>query len=341
MGEPRTIPSPASIMSLANAFYSSSVLFAASDAGLFSALDKVSEGLDAVALAAACGLDERAGRLLVDAAVASGLLIRSEKGLYTNTPESATYLVDGKPGSLCEAIRYNRDVYDAWGKLPAFLTSGAPVEKPALHLGEDPERTRTFVHSMHGRALGIGQAVIPQLDLSGCQRLLDAGGGPGTYSVLAARANPELECCTVLDLPEVVAVAEELIAEAGMSERVQTLPGSYHEVEFPGEQDVVQFFGCLHQESPAAIQSLFRKAFAALRPGGRIYVMDLMTDATRTAPAFSALFALNMALTTDNGWVFSDADMEQWLGEAGFETVSVAPLPPPMPHWLAVAFKPQ
>ena len=48
----------------------------------------------------------------------------------------------------------------------------------------------------------------------------------------------------------------------------------------------------------------------------------------------------NMALTTEHGWVFSDEDMHQWLGAAGFTAVDVNPLPPPMPHWLAVAFKP-
>jgi len=53
---------------------------------------------------------------------------------------------------------------------------------------------------MHGRAMGIGQAVIPLLDLAGKKRLLDIGGGPGTYSVLIARAFPQVRC-TVLDLP--------------------------------------------------------------------------------------------------------------------------------------------
>jgi hypothetical protein len=68
--------------------------------------------------------------------------------------------------------------------------------------------------------------------------------------------------------------------------------------------------------------------------------MDLMTDATRTRPAFSALFALNMALTAEHGWVFSDADLRGWLERAGFVDVAIGPLPPPMPHWLATARKP-
>jgi hypothetical protein len=46
-----------------------------------------------------------------------------------------------------------------------------------------------------------------------------------------------------------------------------------------------------------------------------------------------------MALTTDNGWVFSEDDLEGWLAEAGFRDFSSRPLPPPMPHRLAWATK--
>jgi hypothetical protein len=66
----------------------------------------------------------------------------------------------------------------------------------------------------------------------------------------------------------------------------------------------------------------------------------MMTDASRAHPPFSALFAVNMALTTPNGWVFSDADLRSWLTETGFENFECRPVPPPMPHWLATARKP-
>ena len=64
-----------------------------------------------------------------------------------------------------------------------------------------------------------------------------------------------------------------------------------------------------------------------------------MTDASRTRPKFSALFSVNMALTTENGWVFSDEDLRGWLTEAGFRDLAVRPLGPPMPHSLASARK--
>jgi len=321
---------------MASAFYESCVLFSACDLGIFAKIAEVDKG-DAKAIASELELDERGTRLLLDACTSLGLL-EKDRGLYCNTPESKMFLVPGSPGDLSGAIRYNRDVYPAWGKLTNLVKTGNPVEKPDIHLGQDPERTRTFVMAMHYRALGIGQAVVPQLDLAGSKTVLDVGGGPGTYSVLIAQKNTDVTC-TVLDLPEVVKIADELIQQQGMSERVKTLSGDYRTTPFPDNNDTVNFFGMFHQESPESIQALLKKAYASLNPGGTVNVMDMMTDHTHTQPRFSALFAVNMALTTDNGWVPADSELKQWTEEAGFKDFTVAPLSPPMPHWLATARK--
>jgi ubiquinone/menaquinone biosynthesis C-methylase UbiE len=330
-------PNPQPIIDLANAFFGSCVLFTASDTGIFKHLAE-KDGLDAATLAEDLHCSPRGLQLLLDACVAEGLLTKTGDA-YSNAPLTRIFLVPGSPADLSTAIRYNRDIYGAWGKLAAFAKTGKPVESPQLHLGEDEQRTRTFVMSMHGRAMGIGRGVVPLLDLAGRKKLLDVGGGPGTYSVLISQAFPEIES-TVLDLPEVVKVASELIERQGATSRVAVLPGDYHETPFPGGLDAVNFFGMLHQESPADIRKLAAKAFEALSPGGVVHVMDMMTDETHTAPQFSALFALTMALTTENGWVFSSTELQGWLEEAGFVDFKVSPLPPPLPHWLASARKP-
>jgi hypothetical protein len=324
-------------MDLANAFFGSCVLFTASDAGIFRRLSE-QDGHTAAELANDLGLSERGLRLLADACVAEGLLTKTGER-YSNTLLSRIFLTPGSPADLSTAIRYNRDIYSAWGKLPELVRTGKPVESPQLHLGDDASRTRTFVLSMHGRALGIGRAVIPLLDFAGRKRLLDVGGGPGTFSVLITQAFPELQSI-VLDLPEVVKVAAELIEHQKAAAHVSTFAGDYHTTEFPKGVDAVNFFGMLHQESPDAIRQLARKAFDALEPGGVVHVMDMMTDETHTAPQFSALFALTMALTTQNGWVFSSEELRGWLEEAGFREFEVRPLPAPLPHWLAKARKP-
>lgn len=330
-------PNPQRIIDITNAYFDSCTLFTASDLGIFGKLAELRQA-DAPTLASGLQLDRRGAELLLDACVATGLLEKQD-GLYRNTLDSAAFLVPGSPGDLSKAIRYNRDVYFAWGQLAQLVRSGKPVESPDLHLGDDAERTRTFVLSMHGRAMGIGRMVVPQLELAGRKRLLDVGGGPGTYSVLITGANPGLKSI-VLDLPPVVAIATELIASQGATDRVSTLPGDYRKTQFPQGVDAVNFFGMLHQESPESILDLMQRAFAALTPGGVVHVMDMMTDATHTAPKYSALFGLNMALTTDNGWVFSDRELQGWMEQAGFVDFRVKPLAPPMPHWLAIARKP-
>ncbi len=328
--------SPSKIMEQASAFYGSCILFTASDLGVFKVLDDHGTA-DLVSISKEIDGDLRGTRLLLDGCVAVGLITKDGE-LYSNTAETAAFLVPGKPGDLSGAIRYNRDVYSAWGKLPELVKSGVPVESPELHLGDDAARTRAFVMSMHGRAMGIGQMLIPMLDLKDCRNLLDIGGGSGAYAILSAQNNQALSC-TVMDLPAVSAIAAELVEAAGVADRVKCVAGDYHDAEFPVGNDVVNILGVLHQESPEYILDILKRSYDALVPGGKINILDMMTDETRCSPPFSALFAVNMALTAENGWVFSSKDMEEWLTDAGFVDFECVALPPPMPHWLITARK--
>ena len=314
------------IVDLASAYYGSAVLFAAIDCDVFG---QVARG--------EFNASSRGMRLLADACVAEGLL-EKRGGAYFNTPAGAAALVPGGPADLTKAIRYNRDVYPAWGRLADFARTGKPVEKPELHLGEDAARTKAFAAAMFGRAMGIGKGVVPMLaGLSG--RVLDLAGGPGAYAILMCQSNPGLSCVTV-DLPAIADEARGYVARFGLADRIECRAGDYHSDEYEAAAyDTVTIFGALHQESPERIVDILRRANRALKPGGQVVVLDMMTDETHTAPAFSALFALNMALTTENGWVFSDAELKGWMREAGFEPGETRPVPPPMPHWLVSAKK--
>ena len=326
------------IVDLASAFYGSAVLFAALDMGVFKEIEEAGGSAELWPLSQEMGVSARGLGLLLDACVAVGVLGKSE-GTYYNTPAGRAALVPGGPADLSKAIRYNEDVYPLWGRLAQLARTGRPVEPPTLHLGDDPERTRRFALSMRGRALAIGRGVVPMLDLSGCSRLLDLAGGPGTYAELIAKANPGLSVVTV-DVPAVSAVAAECVAEAGLADRIECRAGDYHSDEYePEAYDAVTIFGALHQESPDQIRDILARANRALRPGGRMFILDMMTDRTHTEPAFSALFAVNMALTTENGWVFSDEELKSWLCETGFDPADAHPVPPPMPHWILSAVK--
>ena len=336
------------IVDLASAYYGSAVLFAAIDRGVFAVIEKLSStsststsNLDLIA--AACGCDTRGMRLLLDACVAEGLLEKTGE-TYANTAAGKVALVPGGPADLTKAIRYNRDVYAAWGRLAEFALTGKPVERPEVHLGEDKARTKAFAAAMFGRAMGIGKSIVPMLGLENVDRgsgirVLDLAGGPGAYAILMCQANPGMSCVTV-DLPAISAEAKEYVAQFGLADRIECRAGSYHTDEYEAEAyDAVTIFGALHQESSGQIVDILKRANRALKKGGKLLVLDMMTDRTHTAPKFSALFAVNMALTTENGWVFSDEELKGWMREAGFEPGETRSVPPPMPHWLVTAIK--
>jgi cyclopropane fatty-acyl-phospholipid synthase-like methyltransferase len=169
--------------------------------------------------------------------------------------------------------------------------------------------------------------------------MLDVGGGPGTYSVLLTERFPGLRS-EVLELPGVAAVARDLVAAAGASDRVILRDGDYHSTAFGPGKDVVLMSGMFHRETEHACRSLIQRAADCLVSGGLLVVSDVFTDEGGTHPTFAAMFGLNMMLTAPDGGVHSDSDVTRWMADSGFRDLRMVPLPPPMPHRVVLGAKP-
>jgi hypothetical protein len=328
---------PSAIVRLSTAYWDSQTLLTANRLRVF---DVLADGpRSAEQVAAALALDARATALFLRACVGLGLL-RESGGRFENSAAAAAFLVSRSPVYMGNAIRYSDQLYATWEKLGESLRSGQPALAADTYLGDDPARTRAFVQAMHGRAIGIARGLVAVLDLTGRRAMLDVGGGPGTYSVMLTQRYEGLHA-EVLELPGVGAVARELIAAAGASERVSVRDGSYHEAPFGSGKDVVLMSGMFHRESAEACRGLIGRAARCLVPGGLLAVSDVFTDEGGATPPFAALFGLNMMLTAPNGGVHSDAHVKQWMAEAGFGDLRVVPLPPPMPHRVVLGVKPR
>ena len=329
-------PDPSSIVRLSTAYWESQTLLTANRLRVFDCLADGARSADEVA--AALQLDPRSTALLLRACVGLGLL-RQESDRFDNTPTAATFLVSRSPAFMGNVIRYSDQLYATWGKLEDALRTGKPALPAQSYLGDDPARTRGFVVAMHERALGIARALVPVLDLSGRKSMLDVGGGPGTYSVLLTERFPGLRA-EVLELPGVAAVARELVAAAGASDRVLLRDGDYHTSDFGSGKDVVLMSGMFHRESEPACRGLIERAAACLSPGGLLVVSDVFTDPGGAHPTFASMFGLNMMLTAADGGVHADADVSRWMADCGFVELRMVPLPPPLPHRVVMGLKP-
>jgi precorrin-6B methylase 2 len=326
---------PGPILQLATGYWASQALLTANRMGLFASL--AASDATAEEIAERFGSRPRSTRLLLEACAALGLLHKAG-ARYANTDLTTTFLVPGSPAFLGDALRYSDDLYQPWGGLEEAVRRDAPTLPPSEILGDDPGKTRHFVRGMHNRAMGIARGLVEVIDLTGRHRLLDVGGGPGTYSCLLTQRYDGLRA-TVLDLPAVVEIAREIIAELGAAQRVATAAGDFLTTPWPGDNDALLISGVFHRQSEAECRRLIATACDALVPGGQLIVADVFTTSGARSP-FAALFGLNMLVSAPGGGVHSAGDVAQWMSAAGFADVAIHPLPPPMPHIALTARRP-
>jgi len=326
---------PSGIMALSTAYWGSQTLLTANRIKLF---DLLADGpLSSHAIAEKLNLDQRATELLLNACVSLGLC-EKEAEKFSNSLSSATFLATGSPASMANAISYSDNLFDTWGELETALRTGIPPKKAETYLGDDETQTRHFVYGMHDRAMAIGRALPEMLDLGGRKKMLDVGGGPGTYSALLTERFPELRS-DVLELAGVARIAAEILETMGATQRVRMLSGDYHTSDFGEGYDVVLMSGMFHRESEQNCRRLIEKASACLEPGGLLVVSDIFADEGGAGPAFATLFGLNMMLTAADGGVHADADVGCWMAEAGFGNIERQNFPPPMPHRIVTGSK--
>ena len=209
-------------MRLAAGFMAAKHLFAANELGLFEALADAPTTIDG--LAARTGLTPRAARISADAMVALDLLER-DGDTYRNGPAADQFLAGRTPADLRPFLRFwDKISYPAWQSLADALGSGPPTE-----VFELDDTLQEIVSAGIEAILAGPAAALPHVyDFSAHQRLLDIGGGTGSWSIAVAHEAPSLRA-TVLELPVVVNLARERIAAAGLADRLEAVVGRRHE----------------------------------------------------------------------------------------------------------------
>lgn len=306
--------SPPNLTELASRYWESAALNAAVSLGLFPFLSETPATAEAVSEGLNCARQHT--EALLDSLCGLGVLSKQDDK-YT-LPEALKPLLDpSSPDCLLGALAFNADLFQLWGKLPECVQSGQPVLPANPHLGSDPARTRRFVEGMHSRAGIMARGLLPAIVPEPHSRILDVGGGPGTFSVKLLERDATLSA-TVLDLPPVVQAAAEIHAGNPVLNRLRFQGGDYHTADYPADQDLVLYCGALHQEPEDGLPALFTRMKAALKPTGSLCVVDLMVSDDRTQPVYSALFQLNMMLMRPASRVHSIGDIQSVLRGAGF-----------------------
>ncbi len=280
------------------------------------------------------GLADRPAHVLTTALRAMGTLGLDAEGRLQLTELAREHLVPGSPFyvgdygglaaespgvlGLVERLRANR---------PAAArrddAGAAFIFREGLESAMDREASaRRLTLALAGRARNVAPWLARNLRLEGTRLLLDLGGGTGVYALALLQAHPSLRA-VVLDRPEVLKVAGEFVAQAGVTDRVELVPGDMFTAPLP-PADTILLSNILHDWDVPQCEELVRRCAAALPPGGRLFIHDVFLDDDLGGPLPVALYSAALFSLTE-GRAYSGEEYRGWLRAAGLEPEPIVP----------------
>ena len=303
---------------LQEAVAASAALAAADQLGV---LGRLAQGpLDPASLARECGIGERGARMLVAALAGLGVAERGADGRYRATRLDGPRLARLRApwDGLAEAIRDDRPT----------VAVDAPDVANAVYPGAVGFLAVLFAPAARRAA---------ELLAGSGGRVLDAGAGAAPWSVAIAHRDPACRV-TAVDLPGVIPVLREAIAAAGLADRFELVAGDLFTVELDrGAFDLAIAGNLCHLFDPAANRRLIGRLRDALRPGGRLAIIDAVPDERLDGPRAVVLYALGLLLRTRGGHAYPFSSFVEWLREAGFEGIERVALGEAPPATLIIA----
>ena len=324
-------PDPQLIFDLATGFMRAKHLFAASELGVFEALGEGPATIDA--LAARLKIPRRTTRIIADAVTALGLLERHGDE-YRNSNLAQAYLSGRGPVDMRLFIRFwNRLSYRRWLGLEDSIRKGKGV---AGEFNFTAEEQKIFSEGVEAFSAAHAAALAATYDFSRHRRVLDLGGGTGSFLRAILQQYPELQC-TLFELPTASAVARQRLESDPLGRKINMIEGDFLKNVLPKGHDAVLLAHVVHVLVPEQNLQLLRQARQAVTPGARLLMVDFWMDPTHTQPLMGALMAGEFLVVGGNGDVYSVEEGRKWLEQSGWRYVEHKPLSGPVTLLVAEA----
>jgi acetylserotonin O-methyltransferase len=321
-----TRPDPSPVLELISAFRRTQILFTACELKLFDALT-TPKPCDQLAREHSLNADAL-GRLL-GGCVMLGLLRRDGDG-YVNTPAANTYLTSASPDRMLGYINYsNAMLWRLWDNLPDAIREGTHRWKQTYgtdsgsifkEMYRSEADKREFLLGMHGYGLLSSPVVVNAVDLSRFRTFVDLGGATGHLTAAACRRWPNLSG-VVFDLPEVLPLANEMLGQTDVADRVTVIGGDFFTDPLP-PGDVYALGRIVHDWTEPKIHTLLARIHQALPAGGMVFIAEKVLHDDKAGPDWAVTQSLNMLLVTE-GKERTLAEYARLLEAAGFREVVV------------------
>ena len=280
-------------------------------------------------LADLAGLPEAALERLLRAAVALGLAAPRSQGRFGLGMRGAA--LAGNPGALA-MVRHHKLLYEDLAD-PVTLLRGeaAPTQVSGYWsyvAAERPEGLPSGAVADYSDLMAVSQVMVAEIVAADFPfrdhpRILDVGGGTGTFLEHVAAQAPE-SALTLFDLPSVAAQAARRLAQVGLAERIRTVGGDFFSESLPPGQDLITLVRVVYDHDDDNALRLLRACRAALSEDGALLIAEPMSGATSGAQIADAYFGFYL-LAMGSGATRSPGEHGALLRKAGFGRVKALP----------------
>ncbi len=212
----------------------------------------------------------------------------------------------------------------------AYSSTERPANLPAPEISE--------YTALMGNSLPlVADEILDAYSLQKHRRLLDVGGGDGSFLIASAARHQTLEL-VLFDLPPVADRARARFAQLGLQSRAAAVGGDFLTDALPEGADVISLVRVVHDHPDSAVMNILESVHRALPPKGVLLLAEQMMNTPGAAPVGDAYFGFYL-LAMGRGRPRTPKKLREMLKAAGFASTRMVATRQPLQCQVLVAQK--
>ncbi|MEH2042418.1 methyltransferase [Nostoc sp.] len=325
--KPSTFQSPLTVQQWVYAYWVSRCIYVVAKLGIADLLKDGSQHCDA--LAAATNTHSDSLYRVLRALASLGIFAERQPRCFELTP-LADCLQSNVPNSIHNQaiMRGEEHYYKSWGNLMYSVQTGESAFKDlyGMDLFEYNKQNPVAAEIFHqGVASMAKKAHIPQLsayDFSSISKLVDVGGGTGSFLAAILEANPAMTG-VLFDLPEVIDETKNSPETASVNDRCQLIGGSFFEA-IPSSGDAYLLKHVIHNWDDEQAIAILKCCYQAMKEQGRLLVIETIVSPGNEF-SWTKFGDVNMLAMCPGGRERTEAEYKDLFESAGFKLSNIFP----------------
>lgn len=290
--------------------------------GIFELLDKTESGLSDAEIATTLKLHLPYVRVWAQAGYAFRVLEMTDDGKYQIAPKLNTILLDQEHPRYLGGFARGFATYlaDDFQRYPEAFTNGSvhPFWEHGEHFSE---WVSGLTHPLQRLVVG---KVLPEMfdeQLKTGIHVLDVGCGAGRLIFKLAENYPNCRFVGIDADANGINIARKESARLGLSGRTSFRHVRGEQVKFESEFDIALMFEVFHELPMSERASVLAGCFRALRPGGKLFIVDetwAETPQQLRDPAYAMSILVQFSELIWGNVVSTESEQSQLLHDAGF-----------------------